>query len=62
MFDRLRISIVAWLNVVLVGVALAAPAGTAQRELNVGWRFRQARLQQWRTATVPGVVHTDLLS
>lgn len=62
MFDRLRISIVAWLNVVLVGVALAAPAGTVQRELNVGWRFRQARLQQWRTATVPGVVHTDLLA
>lgn len=39
----------------------ATPTGMVQSELNKGWRFRQARLQQWRTATVPGVVHTDLL-
>lgn len=30
-------------------------------ELNKGWRFRQARLNNWYPATVPGVVHTDLL-
>lgn len=30
-------------------------------QLNKGWRFRQARLNNWYPATVPGVVHTDLL-
>lgn len=48
-------------------VALAtlntAVAGAIERcELHEGWRFRQARLQQWRPASVPGVVHLDLLA
>jgi beta-mannosidase len=29
--------------------------------LNDGWRFRQAHSTEWRPATVPGCVHTDLL-
>lgn len=32
------------------------------QELNSGWRFKQARLSNWYPATVPGVVHTDLLA
>lgn len=36
-------------------------AGPLQRELNSGWKFKQARLNNWYPATVPGVVHTDLM-
>ncbi len=45
-----------------MGAMPTASAETVCQELNDGWRFRQARLLQWRTATVPGVVHTDLLA
>jgi beta-mannosidase len=38
---------------------LAAPM---QREISSGWHFRQARLTSWHPATVPSVVHTDLLA
>ena len=34
---------------------------TAVKNLHGGWKFRQARLTNWYPATVPGVVHTDLL-
>ena len=30
--------------------------------LNAGWQFREAGKDQWRAATVPGCVHTDLLA
>ncbi len=33
-----------------------------QKELNSGWRFKQWRLTNWYPATVPGVVHLDLLA
>ena len=62
MFNRLRILTFMFITAVLAGTAIAAPAGMVRSELNKGWRFRQARLQQWRTAIVPGVVHTDLLA
>ncbi len=32
-----------------------------KKELNDGWKFKQARLNNWYPATVPGVVHTDLI-
>ena len=32
-----------------------------QLTLDSGWEFRQAGESQWRTATVPGSVHSDLL-
>lgn len=41
------------------GVVLAAPI---KKELNSGWKFRQWRLNNWYPATVPGVVHTDLMA
>lgn len=34
---------------------------TAVKNLHEGWKFWQARLTNWYPATVPGVVHTDLL-
>lgn len=34
---------------------------TAVKNLHEGWKFRQVRLTNWYPATVPGVVHTDLL-
>lgn len=34
---------------------------TVVKNLHEGWKFRQARLTNWYLATVPGVVHTDLL-
>lgn len=37
---------------------IAAPL---RKELNEGWKFKQARLNNWYPATVPGVVHTDLM-
>lgn len=33
-----------------------------RKELNEGWKFKQARLSNWYPATVPGVVHTDLIN
>ncbi|MGA9995884.1 MAG: hypothetical protein WBP93_10740, partial [Pyrinomonadaceae bacterium] len=30
--------------------------------LHQGWQFREAGKDAWHTATVPGCVHTDLLS
>lgn len=32
-----------------------------KKELHDGWKFKQARLYNWYPATVPGVVHTDLM-
>lgn len=33
-----------------------------QIELKEGWRLKQGRLDNWYPATVPGVVHTDLMA
>ncbi|GHU68589.1 beta-mannosidase [Bacteroidia bacterium] len=33
-----------------------------QKELHSGWKFKQARLVNWYPATVPGVIHTDLIA
>lgn len=36
-------------------------ADVYKQNINEGWKFRQARLHNWYNATVPGVVHTDLI-
>lgn len=36
-------------------------ANTSRKEIHSGWKFKQARLSNWYPATVPGVVHTDLI-
>ena len=33
-----------------------------QKELNENWTFSQAGKNEWLPATVPGIVHTDLLA
>ncbi|MEG2061331.1 MAG: glycoside hydrolase family 2 protein, partial [Alistipes sp.] len=40
---------------------LTASANPARQVLHDNWQFRQARLNNWYPATVPGVVHTDLM-
>lgn len=46
-------------SVMFVGISHAT---VVQKELNEGWKFRQAWLPNWYPATVPGVVQTDLLA
>jgi len=41
------------------GIILATPI---RKELNSEWKFKQWRLNNWYPATVPGVVHTDLMA
>lgn len=45
----------------LVLIAFQAVASN-RLELNKGWQFRQQNIGNWLSATVPGTVHTDLLS
>lgn len=42
-------------------VALATTATPLRQELHKGWQFKQKRGTNWYAATVPGVVHTDLI-
>jgi beta-mannosidase len=42
-------------------VVSAQTAPVAQQEISSGWTFRQVRGNNWLPATVPGVVHTDLM-
>jgi beta-mannosidase len=55
----------------LLAAAHAASAQTAKEArqgakarifLHAGWKFREAGKGEWRAATVPGCVHTDLLA
>lgn len=51
------------LSVCITLLAVAPVWGVpASVKLHSGWRFRQARLANWYPATVPGVVHTDLMA
>ena len=47
-----------------VSMAQGHAAGTEPLtwQLSQGWRFHEARLDNWYPATVPGVVHTDLMA
>lgn len=45
--------------------AIALPAGAqnvVQQEIKENWTFKQVRGNNWYPATVPGVVHTDLIA
>ena len=48
----------------ILSVICSIPAfsSVVEKEINIGWKFRQSRLTNWYPATVPGVIHTDLLS
>lgn len=47
--------------IIYIGLWGNIHAAPIQFEINQGWKFKQARLSNWYPATVPGVVHTDLL-
>lgn len=49
------------LSIVLIS-NLYSEAEVNSRQIHDGWRFRQARSENWYPATVPGTVHTDLLA
>ncbi|NDW10790.1 glycoside hydrolase family 2 protein [Dysgonomonas sp. 520] len=57
-YNQLKVFILA----VLLSSSLGSFAAPVEREINSGWKFRQARLNNWYNATVPGVIHTDLLA
>ena len=40
----------------------ASPTRSVKTSLNTGWQFREVGKDSWHPATVPGCVHTDLLS
>ncbi|MDR1880810.1 MAG: glycoside hydrolase family 2 protein [Tannerellaceae bacterium] len=42
--------------------ALLMAGGTVKQEILSGWVFKQVRGHKWYPATVPGVVHTDLMA
>ena len=46
---------------VITGLCLAKQSFAHEIELNGGWEFSQVGENKWYPATVPGVVHTDLL-
>ena len=54
-----RVTLFAILAILINGTLSAAPIKT---ELNQGWKFKQGRLNNWYPATVPGVIHTDLMA
>jgi beta-mannosidase len=50
-----------------LGFNLAALAQTAKISINDGWEFHEYKgstpdMSEWRSATVPGLIHTDLLA
>jgi beta-mannosidase len=49
--------------VLLITILMSSSFSSAQTILlNSNWQFRQVNTKQWYKATVPGTVHTDLLS
>lgn len=54
--SKFKYIVLAWLLVPVISGAMPV-----RQELDTGWEFRQARLSNWYPATVPGVVHTDLM-
>lgn len=52
------------LNFILLFIiySLSCYSQPLKYELNSAWKFKQARLSNWYPATVPGVVHTDLVN
>lgn len=47
---------------VLVVVSCSQPARNVKTDLSEGWTFRQSGTEEWFPATVPGVVHSDLMA
>ncbi|MEZ4807899.1 MAG: hypothetical protein R2815_10590 [Flavobacteriales bacterium] len=54
----MRTYLSAWLSLAMGMVNAQA----VDQDLNTGWSFRQVGTDHWHPATVPGVVHTDLMA
>ncbi len=55
----------ALLLIILTGLFACSPDNKQSAisiEINSGWQFSEADQNEWRTANVPGCVHTDLLN
>ncbi len=49
------------LSVCLTATQTVLAGSLVKQEINRGWNFKQVRGTNWYPATVPGVVHTDLM-
>ena len=49
------------LALIVLGFNTASANGVVKQSIDKGWTFKQVRGNNWYKATVPGVVHTDLL-
>ncbi|WP_462251848.1 glycoside hydrolase family 2 protein [Ekhidna sp.] len=50
------------LVLIIVAFACEQAPSLSRKMLNDGWEFKQEHSNDWRNASVPGVVHTDLIS
>ena len=50
-----------WMTALLLSLSLLTGAVPVKMEINSDWEFCQERIGIWYPATVPGVVHTDLI-
>lgn len=46
----------------LVTISCSEPVSNIKTDISEGWTFRQFGTEEWLPATVPGVVHTDLMA
>ncbi|MDR1258612.1 MAG: glycoside hydrolase family 2 protein [Tannerellaceae bacterium] len=56
-----RILVLAGVSAMITSMAVFADGAVVKQEIDKGWTFRQVRGNNWYAATVPGVVHTDLM-
>ncbi|MGC4233721.1 MAG: hypothetical protein QM594_12140 [Niabella sp.] len=55
---RLLLSLIVW----FISFINADGQNLIKQPLHENWKFKQVRLTNWYTATIPGVVHSDLLN
>lgn len=60
MTHKLSITLLAVLGMIYTVPCFAS--GVITKEIDKGWTFKQVRGNNWYPATVPGVVHTDLMA
>lgn len=60
--NNIMIKKIIWITICIAFCVNSHSANNIQKEISEGWKFKQARLTNWYPATVPGVVHTDLLA
>ncbi len=49
------------LSIMFLSICINTSALVVKKEINEGWKFKEARLYNWYPAEVPGVVHMDLM-